>query len=97
MKTNKASGPSGIWIEDIRRWHDEFEKLLESIESENEEYFASKIENHPWKILVELIQDIFTSGTIPQKMMWETLIEGDMCVLLDHYATTQSLMAFDWD
>ena len=81
LKNRKSPGPSKIQAEDIKFWMNDFNNIIDNLSEENciesailNDETQSKIDDHPWSHLTSIIQEIFKTGNIPQKMTWEILV-----------------------
>lgn len=78
LKGNRSAGPSGLKAEDLKKWKTEYMEAIVLLEEEEDEAtwqrMIVEIDTLPWTRLVDLVEDIFLSGQIPQKLSWATLV-----------------------
>ena len=67
LKNGRAERASKIHGEDIKGW-------LRGIEKKERDNNGQAEAGDPWRMCVQLVQTIWTTGEIPQQMLWEIFV-----------------------
>ena len=67
LKNGKAAGPSGIRVEDLKRWRD-------AASDSDDDDTADSTDVEVWKKVVMIIQSAFATGDMPQDLLYGILV-----------------------
>lgn len=74
MKSGKSPGPSGISADHAKIWLKEYRTHMAKMKEINDDVDCDDDTPQCWTDLVRLIQHIFSTGEIPTKCRWATLV-----------------------